>query len=78
MKKERITVACGQTYRVPRRGKQAAYVRITRVTKGQQPKVSYRRVTRSGRKRSGEMVLRRWLSFFEGAWRLPPDWEVIT
>ena len=76
-KKEPITVRSGEVYRVPRIGKQAAFVRILRVTKGQQPKVAYRRVTRTGGKRYGELVTRRWLSFMDGAWRLPAGWEPV-
>ena len=48
--KNPITVRSGEVYRVPRRGKQAVFVRILRVTKGQQPKAFYFRVTKSGKR----------------------------
>lgn len=74
--KNPITVRRGETYKVPRSGKQAAYVLVLGVRKnGGQPKVTYRRVSRSGKRRPGESVNVRWLTFREGAWRLPESWS---
>ncbi len=76
MKQRRPTIAVksGETYKVPRAGKPAAFVKLVRVRKGDQPKVTYERVTRSGGKRPGESVNVRWLTFRDGAWRLPENW----
>ena len=69
-----IEVVRGETYRVPRPNKPAAFVKILGIRKGDQPKVTYKRVTRSGGRRPGESVNVRWLTFRTGAWRLPENW----
>jgi hypothetical protein len=70
----------GQTYKVPRIGKPAAYVRIKSVRKGQQPKVTYFRYTKSGKKSRGQPVPKvRWLQWSKSAkaWTLPATWELV-
>jgi hypothetical protein len=74
MKKKRTTIKRGQLFKVPRKGKPAAFVRVVGVRWGQQPKVTLRRVTRSGGRRSGETDFRHWLQFVSGVWRLPENW----
>lgn len=71
--KHTIAVRCGETYRVPRARKPAAYVKILRVQRGQQPKVFYRRITKAGKPRPERAA--HWLQYFNGAWRLPEAWE---
>lgn len=77
-RKHTITARRGEIYRVPRVGKPAAYVRILGVRRGDQPKVRYRRVTKAGGRRSGELEALRWLQWREGAWRLPADWLKVA
>ena len=56
----------------------AAYIKVIGIRKGQQPKITYRRVTRNGGRRSGEPVVRRWLQFICKAWGLPTNWERVA
>jgi hypothetical protein len=90
LKPKPIPVRAGEIYRVPRKGKPAAFVKITRVVKGvvvkvrgklhyAQPKVAFKRVTKMGKKRAGEKhPAKHWLQFRDGAWHLPAAWELAA
>jgi hypothetical protein len=71
----------GQVYRVPRRGKPARHVRLTRVRglKGPQPKAAYIEVTRSGRKK-GKITNLTWLQWdaTRKKWSVPPHWVLCS
>jgi hypothetical protein len=65
MKNTTITVRRGQIYKVGRKT-----IKITGISRGHQPKATYTRVAAgSGRKYPGRY--RAWLTWRDGAWRLP-------
>ena len=69
----------GQVYKVPRRGKPARHVRLTRVRglRGKQPKATYIQVTKSGRKKS-PTVNTTWLTWAGEKWSLPANWVLCS
>ena len=75
--KSNIVVRRGEVYRVPRRGKISAYIKVTGIRQGPQPKVTYRRVTKSGKNRNSKETAIRWLQFADRSWRFPPAWERV-
>lgn len=74
-----IAVKKGQFYRTrpQRKGAHWRYARIIGVSKGQQPKVTYVEVTKTGKKKSS-IVGRAWLQIREGEWQLPEAYELVT
>lgn len=68
-------VAKGQIYstRPKTKGAQLKLVRIISVTYSQQPKATYRQITKSGNEK-GEPI-RCWLSWTGRQWSMPPTWK---
>ena len=77
--KPRIDASVGQTYRVPRAGKPARMVRIAGIRRGQQPKVSYYLVSRTGKRVESlrTPLYMAWMQWVDGAWRVPAGWEAV-
>lgn len=76
--REPIAVKRGQVYLVRHRGpgKKPVRIRVTGVSRaGGQPRITYDRITPSGRRVSSGYH-RRWLQFRRRAWRLPESWEL--
>ena len=76
-----LTVKSGQTYKVHRPGKPAHHVRVTRIIgkTSHQPKIRYRLVTRSGKKKAlgyGLDYLTCWLQWTGTTWSPPSTWEL--
>ena len=71
MKRTTITVRRGQIYRVGRKT-----IKITGVSKGDQPKATYARISRSGAtKYKGHY--RAWLTHRNGVWAPPASWNLV-
>lgn len=89
-----VAVATGQVYCVPRLGMVAVRIRVSYVLTSdrQQPKVAYQVVSKSGKPtkrvwysieidgqpKRKELKRTTWLSWREGAWRLPASWELVV
>ena len=81
-KKLKTLVKAGQIYRVPRLGKPAHHVRVVRVVRinSDQPKVHYRPVTKSGKKKPiayGLTHLTSWLHWDGSMWVPPSVWQLM-
>jgi hypothetical protein len=75
-KKELYTVKAGQVYSaVPKRkGAHKQFVKVLRLSKRNQPKVTLQLITKSGKKKKtpfGTDTFQSWLTFHEGQWKLP-------
>lgn len=69
-------------YRVPRQGKPARHIRIVRLIqpRSRQPKVRYVLVTKSGKRKQpkGAVLPVSWLVWRDGAWHMPPGFELLA
>jgi hypothetical protein len=66
-------VKAGQVYRYrpANKGAHLKYLKITRVSRGMQPKASYRLITRSGRRKQPSHSQVVWLTWDGKQWAMP-------
>lgn len=81
-KAKKESVIAGQYYKTtPASGGHSKYIRIMRVSRGQQPKATVRRTTRSGNLKTGKDAysFSVWLTFNQGLsqWVMPSSYELV-